>query len=135
LTESATVSLVRRFFALALIVDDRRDELERMLDANVVLIGSVGGLDARRVVPGAPAVVDYLIEIGEPWEYFEVDVEQVLEEDDRVVALLRERGRSVHGGPEMQNETAMTFRFRDGKILEIAGYLDRDEALRAAELD
>lgn len=129
MTESASVGLVRRFLALAPEAYEHRDELTGMLDADVVVIGSVGGLDARRSIHGAPAAVDYLIEITEPWEHFAVDLEQVLEEDDRYVALIRESGRSIHGGPEMRNETAVSFRFRDGKIVEIAGFLHRDDAV------
>jgi ketosteroid isomerase-like protein len=49
-----------------------------------------------------------------------------------VVAFWRETGRSRHSDLEVESQTATVFRVRDGLIIEMTGYLDRDEALRAA---
>jgi ketosteroid isomerase-like protein len=102
------------------------------LDPEVVWYGTRGGLDESRVMHGREAAIEYLREVQEPWERFNLEIERTMELGDTVVVFLHESGRTRHGGPELHNHTAMVFRTRDGKIVEITGYLDRDEALRAA---
>jgi len=48
---------------------------------------------------------------------------------------LAERAQARHGGMELEDHTAMVFKVRNGKIVEMRGYLDRDEALMAAKRD
>ena len=103
-----------------------------MLDPDVVWFGTRGGLDESQVLRGPEAVLEYMREIQEPWEEFGVEVEQLIEADDAVVVFMRETGQARHGGPEVQNDTAMIFKVRQQRVVEITGYLDRDEALRAA---
>jgi ketosteroid isomerase-like protein len=125
---------VERFMAVAAASEDRA-ALRPLLDPEVVWFGTRGGLDESRVMRGPDAVIAYMREISEPWSNLRFEIEETVEAGDAVVLLLREVGRSRHGGPEVQNATAMIFRVRDGRILEMTGYLDRDEALRAAGVD
>ena len=60
--------------------------------------------------------------------------ERLIEAGDAVVAFLHETAQPRHGDVEMQSDTAMTFKVREQKIVEATGYLDRDEALKAAGL-
>jgi hypothetical protein len=53
---------------------------------------------------------------------------------DTVLASLHESAQPRHGDFEMQSDTAMTFKVRQQRIVEATGYLDRDEALKAARL-
>jgi ketosteroid isomerase-like protein len=103
-----------------------------MLDPEVVWFGTHGGLDEGQVLRGPAAVLEYMIEIQEPWEVFGVEIERIIEAGDGVVVFMRETGRARHGGPEVQNDTAMIFKVRGERVVVITGYLDRDEALRAA---
>jgi ketosteroid isomerase-like protein len=125
-----TVPFVQRF--LELVVAQDTTALADLLDPDVVWFGTRGGLDESQVMRGPAAVLDYMVEIQEPWEEFGVEIEQIIEADDGIVVFMRETGRSRHGGPEVQNYTAMIFKVRRERVVEIAGYLDRDEALRAA---
>jgi ketosteroid isomerase-like protein len=108
------------------------DGAEEYVDPEVVWFGTPGGLDQNRIHRGREAVREYTDEIWEAWERLDVEVEQMIEAGNAVVVFFRELAQSRHGGPEMQSETAAVFRVRHGKIFEIRGYLDRDEALRAA---
>ena len=125
-----TVPFVRRFLDAFLAVDTTA--LMDMLDPEVVWFGTRGGLDESQVLRGPAAVLAYIGEIQEPWEEFNVEVEQVIEAGDAVVVFMRETGRGRHGGPEVQSDTAMIFKARQERVVEVTGYLDRDEALRAA---
>ncbi len=105
-----------------------------LLDPDVILRGTRGGLYERRVGRGPQAVLDYLAEIQDLWERFDAEVERLIDAGDSVVVFWRETGRARHGGLEVENETAAIFKVENGQIVEITGYLDRDEALRAARL-
>jgi ketosteroid isomerase-like protein len=124
-----TVPLVQRF--MDLVVAQNTTALAEMLDPEVVWFGTRGGLDQSQVLRGSAAVLDYMLEIQEPWEEFDVEIERIIEAGDAVVVFLRETGRARHG-PEVQNDTAMILKMRHERVVEITGYLDRDEALRAA---
>ena len=125
-----TVPFVQRFLDVLLAQDTTA--LADMLDPEVVWFGTRGGLDESQVLRGPAAVLAYMVEIQEPWEEFDVEIERIIESGDAVVVFMRESGRARHGGPEVQNDTAMIFKVRDERVVEITGYLDRDEALRAA---
>ena len=125
-----TGPIVQRF--LDLVVAQDTSAVADMLDPEVVWFGTHGGLDEGQVLRGPAAVLEYMIEIQEPWEVFGVEIERIIEAGDGVVVFMRETGRARHGGPEVQNDTAMIFKVRRERVVEITGYLDRDEALRAA---
>jgi ketosteroid isomerase-like protein len=130
---SGPLVVVRAFFELTAAGDF--DRLSDILDPDVVFLGTRGGLDEKRVLSGPDAVVAYLRdEITDPWERYDVEAERLIEAGDVVVAFLHETARPRHGDVEMQSDTAMTFKVREQKIVEATGYLDRDEALRAAGL-
>jgi len=125
-----TVPFVQRFLDVLLAQDTTA--LADMLDPEVVWFGTRGGLDESQVLRGPAAVLEYILEIQEPWEEFGIEIEQIIEAGDGVVVFMRETGRARHGGPEVENHTAMIFKVRQERVVEVAGYLDRDEALRAA---
>jgi ketosteroid isomerase-like protein len=129
---SEALAVVRTFFELTA-ADDEAGILEH-LDPDVVWFGTRGGLDGHRVVRGPDAFLDYLREVEEPWERFEVEIERLIEVGDTVVAFMRETAQASRGNLDVQNETAAILKVRERKIVEVRGYLDRDEALRAAGL-
>jgi ketosteroid isomerase-like protein len=99
---------------------------------DVVQYGTRGGIDQDRVVRGREAVMEYWDEVADAWESLHFEPERLIERGDLVVAFWRETARSRHSDLEVESQTASVFRLRDGMIVEITGYLDRDEALRAA---
>jgi ketosteroid isomerase-like protein len=125
-------AIVHRFFALAAARDF--EAIPQLLDLEVVWHGTQGGLDEHRVGSGPDEFVAYMREIEEPWKRFDVAVEQVIEADDAVVALLHETAVPRGGDLEVKNDTAMVFRVCEGKIVEARGYVRRDEALAAVGL-
>ena len=125
---SAPLQVVRAFYAST----DDEARMADTLDPDVVWYGTRGGLDEARVMRGPEAVLAYLREIREAWEEYDVEVEQMLEIDDGVLVYMQETARTRQSGLELQDHTAMILRVRNGKIVEMTGYLDREEALRAA---
>ena len=125
-----SAGLIERFYELAAAGD--AEAMRDCLDPEVVWLGTRGGLDEDQVVRGPDAVLAYMREIETTWQRLSVEIERTVERGDTVVAFLRETGRARHGGPEVETRTALVVRVREGRMLEIRGYLDRDEAMRAA---
>jgi ketosteroid isomerase-like protein len=82
---------------------------------------------------GPEAVVAYLREVQDPWERLDVALGRLIDVGDRVVAFMLETGHARHADLEVHRQTAMVFKVAGQKIIELRGYLDRAEALRAAE--
>jgi ketosteroid isomerase-like protein len=118
----------------AAINSDDQERLVQMLHPDVVQYGTRGGIDQDLVFRGRDAVLAYWQEIGDTWESQTYEPERVIEGDEVVVVLWRETSRSRHSDLDMETNTAGIMRLEDGKIIEIRGYMDRDEALEAAGL-
>jgi ketosteroid isomerase-like protein len=114
------------------------DNIERAAELtapDAVQYGTVGGMDQDLVLRGRREIVDYWNDVGETWESLRYDPERVAASGDVILVFWRETARSARGELELQTNTATVFRVRDGKFVEIRGYMDRDEAVRAAGLD
>src|SRR5215208_174946 len=66
------------------------------------------------------------------WGEYEVEVEDIIESGDRVLALTRVRATSKGQGLETELRGGDLFRVADGLIVEFAIYLDREAARRDA---
>ena len=89
-------------------------------------VGRYRGLDAiRRVIE----------QLMSGFEHVEIQGFKLLPAGDRVVALLRTRGKGERIDLEVEMRDAHTLTFRDGKISYWRLYLDQAEALSDAGLD
>jgi ketosteroid isomerase-like protein len=129
---SEALAVVRKFFEMSAAGDETG--VSETLDPNVVWFGTRGGLDEAQVLRGPDAALAYLREIEEPWERYDFEVERLVEAGDTVVAFVRERAKARHGGLEVYEDVASLFKVRERKIVEMRGYIDREEALRTAGL-
>ena len=128
---SAGAAEVVRELAAAINADDVQG-LARLLDPEVVQYGTRGGVDQGRVVRGREAVLAYWDEVSEAWESQTFELERVVEGDGVVVALWREAAQIRDSDLEVESSTASLIKVRDGTVVELRGYMDPDEALRAA---
>src|SRR6478736_7225745 len=71
----------------------------------------------------------------ETWDDWELDVEALHDAGDKVVALVRQRGRSRAAGLPVDMSFAQVWTFRDGTPCRMDMYSDRDEALKAVGLE
>jgi ketosteroid isomerase-like protein len=106
----------------------------KTLDPDVVQYGTRGGIDQDRVIRGREAVLDYWREIQQAWAGLEIEIEQLLDAGDKIVVFMRETARSRHSDLDVHTDTAMVSTVRNGMIVEVRGYMDRDEALEATGL-
>jgi ketosteroid isomerase-like protein len=70
----------------------------------------------------------------ESWDVFQIDVEEIKDGADSVVASVHLTGRGKGSGVEVDLRVHMHYKLRDGKIVYVYEYADRGEALEAAGL-
>jgi ketosteroid isomerase-like protein len=83
------------------------------------------------VVRGRAAIDAAVRELTTPWDPYAVEVERLFDVDDGVLALVRVRGRGRVSGIEIISEVAHLWKLRDGKVVTMVYYADREEALAA----
>jgi uncharacterized protein len=65
------------------------------------------------------------------WDQPRFEPEELRQEGDTVVALVRFTGRGRNSGAEVSRELAHLFEFSDGKVVRVVTYFDREQALLA----
>ena len=70
----------------------------------------------------------------EPCEWMVVDLEQLVDAEDRVVALHRARMKMRHTGLEFEMPVAYVHTLKDGRIVHARAFRDHGEALASVGL-
>jgi 2-(1,2-epoxy-1,2-dihydrophenyl)acetyl-CoA isomerase len=132
---------------------------EPMSDQNVKLVRDLheavaeGGFEAARdflhpdfqmsQLPLHPEAGTYrgppAVESMQAWmasfEEFRWEAEEFIDAGDRVVVVIRERGRGRGGGVALDDSFGSVYTIREGKIALLQWFHDKDEALAAAGLE
>ena len=87
-----------------------------------------------QVVQGREEIAEFIRSWIGTWEEYELLVDDVIGADDQVVALTTERGRGRGSDAHVELKGSFVMGVRNGKIATFKGYIDRDQALRAAGL-
>ncbi len=87
------------------------------------------------IFTGKVAVRRYFDQFTESFDEFSFETEDFIDlGDDRVLMLFRLRSRGKGSGARVEARPGWIYTIRDGKAVRIEAYLDRAEALAAAEL-
>jgi ketosteroid isomerase-like protein len=91
--------------------------------------------DSQEQYRGRQGLREFFVTVATgPWEVVTVEPkEMIATEDGRILSVDRWRFRG-RDGIEIERELPNLFTFRDGLILRIDGFPDRDDALEAAGL-
>jgi ketosteroid isomerase-like protein len=84
---------------------------------------------------GAQGMRDFLEEWTEPFDDWRIEVEEILDAGEKVVALCRQQARSKTSGVPVDMRLGMVFTLRDGLQTRMEMYADAAEALEAAGLE
>jgi ketosteroid isomerase-like protein len=68
------------------------------------------------------------------WEGFRMEVQELIDAGDRVVAIEHQSGRGRGSGVSLSHTYASVFSLRDGKVTRITWFQSRVEALEAVGL-
>src|SRR5438270_510972 len=92
------------------------------------------GWPEQQVYEGVAGAEAFLEEWTAAWDDWELDVDELHDAGEKVVALLRQRGRSKATGMPVDMSLAQVWTVHDGKETRMEMYSDRAEALRDAGL-
>jgi ketosteroid isomerase-like protein len=65
------------------------------------------------------------------WEHWRVEADDYLELDDHVVVLASYHGRGKGSGVEIHQQGAHVFELRDGKVVRLEIFADREKAIES----
>jgi ketosteroid isomerase-like protein len=71
----------------------------------------------------------------EPWTSYYTRIEELIDAGDRVLVLIRDRGRRRDLDAEIELTASSVWEIRDGRIVRAAFYTDRDDAFAAAGVE
>src|SRR5690349_1335469 len=97
-------------------------------------MSTFGGWPEQQEYEGIEGARKFMRNWVENWEDWELEVEALHDAGDKVVAVMRQRGRSKATGLEVDMSFAQTFTIRDGKQVRMEMYSDPAAALKAAGL-
>jgi ketosteroid isomerase-like protein len=92
------------------------------------------GWPEKQTYEGVEGARSFLEEWVSAWDDWELEIDALLDAGDRVVALVRQHGRSKAAGMPVDMSFAQVWTVRDGKQARMEMYSDRAEALEAAGL-
>jgi uncharacterized protein len=126
------VQIVRRVYdALA----DPGEDITALWDPDVEfdvsrdIWGAVVGGGHYRGVEGVRA---WMLDLYAAWEQLDIEVEELIDAGDKVVAVIRVTGRGRVSGIEIEYSPAGVWTIRDGRIVRVVWFAARDDALEAA---
>ena len=93
------------------------------------------GWPDQQVYEGVQGAEDFFADWGSVWDSPEPAGEAMHDAGDKVVAILRVRGRSKMGGTPIEMSMAHVVTFVDGKQTRTDNYSDPHEALKSVGLE
>jgi ketosteroid isomerase-like protein len=115
---------------------NRRDfeEATRWIDPEIEWDMSKVEVPDPEVYRGFAGLRTFLQLWQESWEWLELEPLEFIEAGDRVVSVVRQLGRGRLSGAEVEQRFGQVWALRDGKIVRMEMYPDREAALEAAGL-
>ncbi len=92
------------------------------------------GWPEQQVYEGVEGAETFLSEWLTAWDDWELEVEELHDAGEKVVALVRQRGRSKRSGMQVEMSFAQVWTLRDGMQSRMEMYSDPTEGLRAVGL-
>ena len=92
------------------------------------------GWPEQQVYEGPEGARSFLTDWADAWEDWELEVEALHDAGERVVAVVRQRGRSKSTGLPVDMCFAQVWTVRDGKETRMEMYADPAEAIEAVGL-
>ena len=89
----------------------------------------------QRSYRGQEGFVEFMRRWTEDFEGYSVETERLIDAgNDHVVGFLTQSGTGTGSGASVVQEYAVVYDLKDGQLVRLRAYLDRDEALEAAGL-
>jgi ketosteroid isomerase-like protein len=115
-------------------IDQMADVLREMSHPDFVTL-MVGGSGPPQESTGVDGFKELLSDWISPYEVFQLEVEDVIANDDKIVFLARQVAKTRHDGVDVATESASVWWLKEGLVSQVAFYLDRRTGMRAAGVD
>jgi ketosteroid isomerase-like protein len=102
-------------------------------DMEVEFISSTGGM-LRPTAYGPEGFAQGWGDWLEAWDSYQIETEELLDAGDDVVALVRVRAKTKREAVAVEHRPAAVWSVREGKIVRVRFFLERERALEAAGL-
>jgi ketosteroid isomerase-like protein len=102
-------------------------------DFEVEFISEIAG-SQRPASRGPQGFTEAWLDWLEPWESYYVETEEFIDAGEEVVCFVRVQARSARDAVPIEHESAAVWSVREGKIVRVRFYLNREQALEAAGL-
>jgi ketosteroid isomerase-like protein len=117
-----------------------RGDVEGLLDVLDPEVAWHSGLHAplggeATVFRGHAGVRKMLRDLFEAFDEFRIEISEIRDLGDRLVAIGRTRARGGASGADVRTPIALVTEFRDGKAISVRGHIGPEAALEAAGLD
>ena len=112
------------------------DGLLEVLDPEVAWHSALHALLAGEatVFRGHDGVREMVRDLYESFDSIHIEISEIRDLGDRLVAIGRTHARGGASGADVETPIGYVTEFKDGRAISIRGYLDTEEALRAAGL-
>ncbi len=114
---------------------DREGIFARATDDLEWTPATVATIEGEKTFRGRDGMDEFFEQWGSTWETWDVNLDEIRDLGDEVLALGHVHARGRGSGLELDQEVAYVFGFRDGLVARGRSYLDHDEALAAAGAD
>jgi ketosteroid isomerase-like protein len=95
-------------------------------------MSTFAGWPEKQVYEGIEGAREFMRTWLEAWEDWELELVEIHDAGEKVVAVMRQRGRSKSSGLEVDMEFAQVFTLRDGIQTHMQMYASGEEGLKAA---
>ncbi|MFL5869455.1 MAG: nuclear transport factor 2 family protein [Solirubrobacterales bacterium] len=113
-----------------------RDFRDDLFDPDFVWdMSNFRGWPEKRLYRGVEGAREFMRDWLEPWNDWQLEIEELRDAGDKVVAIAHQRGRSKTTGMPVEMSFAQVWTIRDGRQLRMQMYDDVAEAIAAAGLD
>jgi ketosteroid isomerase-like protein len=127
------VEIVRRGFEHLRRTGDFREE-DAYGPGFVWDMSTFRGWPEKQTYQGLEGAREFMRDWLEAWEDWQLDVESLHDGGDKVVAIVRQHGRSKSTGLQVDMSFAQVFTFADGLVTRMQMFAEPAEGLRAAGL-
>jgi ketosteroid isomerase-like protein len=110
------------------------DALAEFWDAEIDWRAAEGAPDDPGPISGVDAMRAYMQDWLDDFEDLSLELEELIDAGEQVVAVQRMSGRGKASGIETEIRFAVVYTIRDGKIVRGREYWERGQALEAAGL-
>jgi ketosteroid isomerase-like protein len=131
-SEESNLELMRRGYEEFAATGDLSDE--RIGPGFVWDMSTFGSWPERQTYEGIEGAREFMDAWQSAWDDWKLEVEELHPAGDKVVAIVRQRGRAKATGMPVDMLFGQVWTFRDGKQVRMEMYSTPEEALRATGL-